>query len=204
CARLLALASDEIWLVSPESAKLLALKKDIERGEPRARVHVAATPDEHLGDMDVIVTATSGAGKRVLDIMAVKPGCVITDVARPLDLSAEDVARRPDVLVVESGEIELPGDVHMRDIGLPPGVVYACMAETVVLALEGRYETFTVGRHIEWEKVKEIYRLGLKHGMRLAAISGVNGVYSDEDIARVRELALARRRTSGRVTAAAT
>jgi predicted amino acid dehydrogenase len=190
CARLLALASDELWLVSPESAKLLALKHEIERAHPRAVVHVAASPDEHLGDMDVIVTATSGAGKRVLDIMAVKPGCVITDVARPLDLSAADVARRPDVLVVESGEIELPGEVHMRDIGLPPGVVYACMAETVVPALEGRYETFTVGRAIEWEKVKEIYRLGLKHGMKLATISGVNGVFTPEDIARIRELAL--------------
>ncbi|HEX2893627.1 MAG TPA: dehydrogenase [Marmoricola sp.] len=193
CARLLALASDELWLVSPETAKLLALKEDIERGDPRAVVRVAATPDDHLPDMDLVVTATSGAGKRVLDIMAVKPGCVITDVARPLDLSAADVARRPDVLVIESGEIELPGDVSMRDIGLPPGVVYACLAETVVLALEGRYETFTVGRCIEWEKVKEIYRLGLKHGMRLAEISGVNGVFSDEDIARVRELALERR-----------
>ena len=53
------------------------------------------------------MTATSGAGKRVLDIMQVKPGCVITDVARPLDLSAEDVAKRPDVLVVESGEIPI-------------------------------------------------------------------------------------------------
>ncbi|MFC5178023.1 dehydrogenase [Nocardioides taihuensis] len=190
CARLLALASDELWLVSPETAKLLALKHEIELEHPRATVHVAATPGDHLGDMDVIVTATSGAGKRVLDIMAVKPGCVITDVARPLDLSAEDVARRPDVLVVESGEIELPGDVHMKDIGLPPGVVYACLAETVVLALEGRYETFTVGRNIEWEKVKEIYRLGLKHGMRLATISGVNGVFTDEHLARTRELAL--------------
>jgi predicted amino acid dehydrogenase len=190
CARLLALASDELWLVSPESAKLLALKHEIERAHPRAAVHVAASPDEHLGDMDVIVTATSGAGKRVLDIMAVKPGCVITDVARPLDLSAEDVAKRPDVLVVESGEIELPGEVRMRDIGLPPGVVYACMAETVVLALEGRYETYTVGRAIEWEKVKEIYRLGLKHGMKLATISGVNGVFTPADIARIRELAL--------------
>jgi len=190
CARLLALASDEIWLVSPESAKLLALKRQIEEEHPRATVHVAATPDGHLGDMDLIVTATSGAGKRVLDILAVKPGCVITDVARPLDLSAEDVAKRPDVLVIESGEIKLPGDVRMRDIGLPPGVAYACMAETVVLALEGRYETFTVGRNIEWEKVKEIYRLGLKHGMKLAAISGVNGVYTPEDISRVRALAL--------------
>jgi predicted amino acid dehydrogenase len=190
CARLLALASDEVWLISPESAKLLTLKHDIERGNPRAVIRIGATPDDHLGEMDLVVTATSGAGKRVLDIAAVKPGCVITDVARPLDLSAEEVATRPDVLVIESGEIELPGEVSMKPIGLPPGVVYACLAETVVLALEGRYETFTVGRTIEWEKVKEIYRLGLKHGMRLAAISGVNGVFTDDDIARVRALAL--------------
>ena len=191
CARLLALASDEIWLVSPESAKLLALKQDIERDNPRAQIHVAATPGAHLSEMDLIVTATSAAGKRVLDIMGVKPGCVITDVARPLDLSAEDVARRPDVLVIESGEIELPGDPHMRNVGLPQGVAYACLAETVVLALEGRYETFTVGRDIKWEHVKEIYRLGLKHGMKLATISGVNGVFTDADIAKSRGLALA-------------
>ncbi|HEY5249067.1 MAG TPA: dehydrogenase [Dermatophilaceae bacterium] len=193
CARLLALSSDELWLVSPESAKLLALKQDIERGNPRATIYVAATPHEHLGDMDLIVTATSGAGKRILDIMEVKPGCVITDVARPLDLSAEDVAKRPDVLVIESGEIRLPGDVEMKNIGLPKGVAYACLAETVVLALEGRYETFTVGRNIEWEKVKEIYQLGLKHGMKLAVISGVNGPFTAEDLDKIRELALERR-----------
>lgn len=198
CSRLLAVARAELWLVSPESAKLLALKEDIEREHPHAVVHVAATPDEHLPEMDLIVTATSGAGKRVLDIMAVKPGCVITDVARPLDLSAEDVARRPDVLVVESGEIELPGEVRMKNIGLPPNVAYACLAETVVLALEGRYETFTVGRNIEWAKVKEIYKLGLKHGMKLATISGVNGVYTAEDIARIRERALAARAADDR------
>ncbi|GAB3014338.1 serine carboxypeptidase [Nocardioides flavus (ex Wang et al. 2016)] len=191
CARLLAVAEARLWLVSPETAKLLTLKAQIEEEHPGTEVHIATTPDAALPDMDLVVTATSGAGKKVLDIMAVKPGAVITDVARPLDLSAEDVAKRPDVLVIESGEIQLPGDVHMRDIGLPPGVAYACLAETVVLALEGRYETFTVGRHIEWKKVKEIYRLGLKHGMRLATMSGVNGVVSADDIARIRRLALA-------------
>jgi predicted amino acid dehydrogenase len=194
CARLLALASDELWLVSPESAKLLALKAEIESENPRARIFVAAKPDDALPDMDMIVTATSAAGQKVLDVMALKPGCVITDVARPLDLSAEDVAKRPDVLVVESGEIELPGDdIHIGDIGLPDGVVFACLAETIVLALEGRYETFTVGRNIEWTKVKEIYRLGLKHGMKLATISGVNGVFTEADFDRVRELALTAR-----------
>jgi hypothetical protein len=141
----------------------------------------------------MIVTATSGAGKKVLDIMNVKPGCVITDVARPLDLPPEEVAKRPDVLVIESGEIQLPGEPKMKNIGLPKGVVYACLAETIVLALEGRFENYTVGRNIEWEKVREIYQLGLKHGMRLAAISGVNGVITDADIRRVRRLALAAR-----------
>jgi hypothetical protein len=97
------------------------------------------------------------------------------------------------VLVIESGEIQLPGAVSMKNIGLPKGVAYACLAETIVLALEGRFENFTVGRAIEWEKVREIYRLGLKHGMKLAAISGVNGVLTDRDIARVRKLALAAR-----------
>jgi predicted amino acid dehydrogenase len=193
CARLLALACDELWLVSPETAKLLQIKHDIERDHPRAIVHVATDPSVALSEVDVIVTATSAAGHKVLDIMRVKPGCVITDVARPLDLSADDVAKRPDVLVIESGEVELPGEVRMKNIGLPDGVVYACLAETIVLALEGRYENFTVGRSISWPKVKEIYRLGLKHGMKLATISGVNGPYTDDDFERVRAAALAAR-----------
>ena len=50
-------------------------------------------------------------------------------------------------------------------------------------------------RDTEWRKVKEIYKLGLKHGMKLAPIAGVNGVYTDEDIARVVELARERRKT---------
>lgn len=190
CARLLVRAAQEVTLVSPEAAKLLALKESILRETPDAQVVLSARADTRIGEMDMIVTATSGAGKKVLDIMKVKPGCVITDVARPLDLPAEEVAKRPDVLVIESGEILLPGDVQMKNIGLPKNVAYACLAETIVLALEGRFENYTVGRQIEWEKVREIYQLGLKHGMRLAAISGVNGVFSDEDIARVRELAL--------------
>ncbi len=193
CARLLAHAADEVWLVSPETAKLLTIKAEIEAEKPRAVVHIGTDPGEALSDMDLIVTATSAAGTKVLDIMKVKPGCVITDVARPLDMSAEDVAKRPDVLVIESGEVELPGEVQMRNIGLPDGVAYACLAETIVLALEGRFEPFTVGRHIEWPKVKEIYQLGLKHGMKLATISGINGPFTDEDFARIRELALAAR-----------
>jgi len=195
-------AAEEVFLVSPETAKLLALKESILQQTPDAKVFLSARADKDIAEMDMIVTATSGAGKKVLDIMKVKPGCVITDVARPLDLPAQEVAKRPDVLVIESGEIQLPGEVRMKNIGLPPNVAYACLAETIVLALEGRFENYTVGRQIEWEKVHEIYQMGLKHGMKLAAISGANGVFSDADIARVRELALAARAAPKRRRAA--
>ena len=195
-ARLLAMAFDQVVLAGRDMKKLEELKASILLDTPDARVVCSTNYDELLGDMDMIVTSTSGAGKKVLDITKVKPGCVITDVARPLDLPPEEVAKRPDVLVIESGEIELPTKVRgMKSIGLPPNVIYACLAETIVLALEGRFEVFTVGRDTEWEKVKEIYRLGLRHGMKLAAISGVKGVYSDDDIARVVALARQARRT---------
>ncbi len=190
CARMLARVAEEVYMVSPETAKLLALKESILLESPDAKLFLSGHADKDIAGMDMIVTATSGAGKKVLDIMQVKPGCVITDVARPLDLPASEVAKRPDVLVIESGEIQLPGDVQMKNIGLPKGVAYACLAETIVLALEGRFENFTVGRAIEWEKVREIYQMGLKHGMKLAAISGVNGPFSDADIEQVRTLAL--------------
>ena len=195
-ARLLAMAFDEVYLAGRDQKKLEALKASILKETPDAKVVAAADYEGHLAEMDMIVTSTSGAGKKVLDITKVKPGCVITDVARPLDLPPEECAKRPDVLVIESGEIDLPSKVQgLRDITLPENIVYACLAETIVLALEGRFEVFTVGRDTEWRKVKEIYKLGLKHGMKLASISGVNGVYTDEDIAKVVELARERRKT---------
>ena len=120
CARLLAKAVDELYMVAPETAKLLALKEDIERETPGAVIHLSSYADRDLEKMDMIVTATSGAGKKILDIMKSKPGCVITDVARPLDIPASDVAKRPDVLVIESGEILLPGNVRMKTLGCHP------------------------------------------------------------------------------------
>jgi predicted amino acid dehydrogenase len=205
-ARLMAMAFEEVVIAARDLKKLEQLKASILEDTPDAKVVCSIDYEPLLADMDMIVTSTSGAGKKILDITKVKPGCVITDVARPLDLPPEEVAKRPDVLVIESGEIELPTKVRgLKSIGLPPNVIYACLAETIVLALEGRFEVFTIGRDTEWEKVKEIYKLGLKHGMKLSAISGVKGVFTDDDIAKVVALAKKARLTwKGSATAPAT
>ena len=190
CSRLLALAIRDVVLVSIEPEKLIDLKRTIEAETPGARVSIATKPDDLVGGCDLIVTATSAFGQRILDISLCKPGAVICDVARPPDVSAGEAALRPDLLIIESGEVMIPGDVDFGyDIGLPPKTAYACLAETALLAMEGRFENYTLGRNIDMERVKEIYRLFKKHDFQIAGLRSFGHLLTDEDFAEKRALA---------------
>lgn len=190
CARLLAQAIFDVVLVSIEPERLIELKRQIQAETPGAKVAIATRADEYLPECDLIVTATSAFGQRVVDITLCKPGAVICDVARPLDISPEEAALRPDVLVIESGEVLIPGDIDFGyDIGLPPKTAYACLAETSLLAMEGRFEDYTLGRNITIERVKEIYRLFKKHQYQLAGLRSFGEYISDEQFAETVRLA---------------
>jgi predicted amino acid dehydrogenase len=189
-AQLLSMVASEIVIVAPRPDKLLELRDELKALSPHTSVHVRTDPNEELEDTDLIVTATSNQRGQILDIMRVKPGAVICDCSRPLDIRPEEARRRPDVLLIESGEIDLPGPVRMNvDIGLPKPSVYACLAETVLLTMEGRYESFSLSRQLQLERVKEIYQLGLKHGARLSSIRNHDGEVTDEKIEHCRQLA---------------
>jgi predicted amino acid dehydrogenase len=190
CARLLAQAIYDVVLVSIEPAKLIELKRKIQQETPGSTVTIATHAADLLGECDLIVTATSAFGQRVIDITKCKPGAVICDVARPPDINEAEAALRPDVLVIESGEVLIPGDIDFGyDIGLPPKTSYACLAETALLAMEGRFEDYTLGRNIEIERVKEIYRLFKKHGFKLAGLRSFRKYITEEDVAQKRFLA---------------
>ena len=190
CARLLAQAIYDVVLVSIEPAKLIELKRKIQQETPGSTVTIATRAADLLGECDLIVTATSAFGQRVIDITKCKPGAVICDVARPPDINEAEAALRPDVLVIESGEVLIPGDIDFGyDIGLPPKTSYACLAETALLAMEGRFEDYTLGRNIEIERVKEIYRLFKKHGFKLAGLRSFGKYITEEDVAQKRLLA---------------
>lgn len=190
CSRLLAQALGEVTLVAPRPERLIALKRQIEAETPGAQVTIATSPDEHIGEMELIITTTSAFDQRVIDITQCKPGAVICDVARPPDIQAWEAALRPDVLVIESGEILLPGEPDFGfDIGLPPKTAYACLAETALLAMEGRFEDYSIGRELELDKVKEIYRLFRKHGLNLAGMRSFDQYVTDAALDEKRRLA---------------
>ncbi|MFN8442479.1 MAG: serine carboxypeptidase [Caldilineaceae bacterium] len=190
CSRLIAQAIGNVVLVSIEPEKLLELKRTIQRETPGAEVTIATKAGDLISDCDLVITATSAFGQRVIDISKCKPGAVICDVARPPDINPAEAALRPDLLVIESGEVLIPGNIDFGyDIGLPPKTSYACLAETALLAMDGRFEDYTLGRNISMERVKEIYKLSLKHGFQLAGLRSFEKYVSDEDIARRRALA---------------
>ncbi len=190
CARLLAQAIGNVVLVSIEPEKLIELKRVIQEETPGANVTIATKTGDLVADCDLIVTATSAFGQRVIDLTKCKPGAVICDVARPPDISPAEAALRPDVLVIESGEVLIPGDIDFGyDIGLPPKTAYACLAETALLAMDGRFEDYTLGRNIDMERVKEIYKLFGKHGFQIAGLRSFEEYITDEDIAKRRALA---------------
>jgi predicted amino acid dehydrogenase len=193
CSRLLAAAVGDVVLVSIEPERLVALRQKILEETPGARIELDTTTARWVAECDLIVTATSAFGQRVLDVSQCKPGAVILDVALPPDISAEEAAVRPDVLVVESGEVLIPGPVDFSfDIGLPRGVAYACLAEAALLAMEGRFESFTLGRDVAPDRVKEIYRLFRRHHFQIAPLRTFGAPLTDalveEKNARAEEL----------------
>ncbi|QLY25578.1 dehydrogenase [Bdellovibrio sp. KM01] len=193
-AKLLALTFKKLCLVAPRMNRLEELREEIRQIAPNCEIILSTNANDLASQADALLTATSSFDQKIVDVMLLKPGCVVADCSRPLDFEMEDVRKRPDVLIMESGEVNLPGPMQMScDLGLPGKTVYACLAETALLAMEGRHESFTMGRDIEWDKVKQIYKMAVKHGVELAEIQGHMGVITDREFELTRQLALLKR-----------
>jgi predicted amino acid dehydrogenase len=134
-----------------------------------------------------IVIAVSSSAEAIIDPADLKSGAVVCDVAVPRDVDERVVKARNDVLVIDGGLIAVPGNLQLNyDVGLPPGIAWACLSETMLLALEERYEPFTLGRDLTMAQVDEIKRLARKHGFRLAQLRSFHRPVTDLDIQRIR------------------
>lgn len=183
----------EVVLIGRDEQKLMAVQNEL-----LSSLHHSATPlrittdiAEGLRYADIVITVTS-AMDAVIEPEHLKSGCVVCDVARPRDVSERVRKERDDVLVIDGGIVEIPGKPSWEfSIGLPDNLTLACVAETMILALEGRLEPFTLGRNIRPESVVEIAALAAKHGFRLGGLRGFEQILTNEHIQRVREKARA-------------
>lgn len=186
CADMLAGVVGELYLIGKHQQPLDALAERIKDSHPNAILHTT-TNIEALRKSKLILTVTSSL-HAIIQPGHLQPGSVICDVARPRDVSAMVAASRNDVLVIDGGMVSVPGSVDFNfDFGFPSGMAYACMVETMALALEGRFEDYSLGKQINPAQVMEIGALADKHGFRLTGFRSFEREVSRDQIERVRQ-----------------
>lgn len=191
CAQLLARDVRYLTLAARSEDKLEILAAQILRSTGLA-VRITANTKSALKAADIIIAVTSSVDS-IIEPDDLKPGAIVCDVSRPRNVSQQVAQARNDVLVIEGGVVEVPGDVKFGlDFGFPPKTAYACMAETMILALEGRYENFTLGRDLTVKQIETISQLAAKHGFKLAGFRSFERAVSQQEIMDIKANAAAK------------
>jgi len=186
CAELACREVRKVNLIARNMEKLLDIKMQFHKKYGnKLEIECFTSVENGLENSDVVITVTSSV-EDIIKAEYIKSGAIVCDVARPRDVSKLVQEKRKDVLVIEGGVIEVPKGINFNfNFGFPEGLCYACMAETMILALEGKYENFSLGREIEIEKVDEINKLAKKHGFKVAGLRSFERVIDDTYIQSV-------------------
>lgn len=181
CAHILAREVRYLTLAARNEVKLEKLAGQIFRSTGLA-ARVTANTKSALQSADIVIAVTSAVDS-LIEPEDLKTGAIVCDVARPRNVSRRVAEVRDDVLVIEGGIVEIPGDVNFGiNIGFPPKTGYACIAETMILALEQRYENFTIGRDLTVKQVEVIEQLAKKHGFKIAGLRSFERALTNEEI----------------------
>ncbi|HKQ73445.1 MAG TPA: aminotransferase class III-fold pyridoxal phosphate-dependent enzyme [Blastocatellia bacterium] len=135
-----------------------------EMGQRLRIIHDACDVHQSLQEADVVVMATNMVGD-LAQPEDFKDGAVVCDISRPPNVSRTVRINRPDAFVIEGGVVNLPGGSKLSlNLDIGPGLAYACMAETMILALERRFEDTSLGIDLDMDNVAEMGWLAERHG----------------------------------------
>jgi fatty aldehyde-generating acyl-ACP reductase len=200
CVELLAPHVRHVVLVARNRTRLEKLAATL-RDRVACELSISTDVREAVPRGDVILTATTST-QELIEPADLRTGAVVCELSLPHDVGRRVAVERPDVLVVEGGNMRVPGNPRFErvrepgrafDLGLPPRTALACMSETMVLALCERREHYTLGRGIDLEKVREIDALARAAGFELATMRAFDKAISPTEIAATKQAARLRR-----------
>lgn len=161
-----------------QSPRVKSMVEEIGRVTTRLEV----TDDLHALRKCNLIAAASNSPEPLIFAEHLSEGPVIVcDVAVPADVSADVAFERPLTTVMRGGLVRLPRneDFVIAGLDLEPGFAFACMAETLLMGLEGVAESLSFGP-IKTEGVTWALQAAQKHGFALGkferAGSPANGV----------------------------
>ncbi len=200
CVKLIAPKVQHVVLVARNQTRLAKFHEQV-RDDLPCSSSFTTDISQAVRSAQLVLTATSSTS----DVIApedLQTGAVVCEVSLPHDVSRRVAQERPDVLVTEGGNMLVPGNPRFDrvrepgtqfDLGLPPRAALACMSETMVLALENRIESYTLGRGIDLAKVVAIDEMATRCGFELAGMRAFDVAITPEKIEATRAAARARR-----------
>jgi acetylornithine/succinyldiaminopimelate/putrescine aminotransferase/predicted amino acid dehydrogenase len=148
----------------------------------RAAARLEVTDDLYALRKCNLIAAASNSPEPLICAEHLSDGPVIVcDVAVPADVSADVAFEKPQTTVMRGGVVRLPRneDFVIAGLDLEPGFSFACMAETLLMGLEGVEESISFGP-IRTEGVEWALAAAKKHGFALGKFervgSPVNGI----------------------------
>jgi acetylornithine/succinyldiaminopimelate/putrescine aminotransferase/predicted amino acid dehydrogenase len=164
CAEILAPRFGQTALMGspkPSAAKRLA---DLQARIPRARVD---NNPAALAAADVVLAAAN-APEPFLPAGIFARNAIVCDLSVPAAVRPDVRELRPDLQLMNGGIARLPFGENHGIVGFPlsPGQVYGCMAETMLLGLEGVRDATYTGM-LPAEHVYRLAAMAKRHGFTL-------------------------------------
>jgi fatty aldehyde-generating acyl-ACP reductase len=185
CVDLIAAHRPKKILLVARNTERLASRADQVRAEFGVDVEWS-TDLEDLRSADLVFVSAS-ATTALLEPHVLKSGALVCDVSVPHAVSQTIFEKRPDVLVMEGGVVRIdekmmqsftvkafPSENGIQVSKLMPcsayladGLLAACLAETFLVGLEGKFENVGLGA-ITAKQALDMEAIGRKHGMVVA------------------------------------
>ncbi len=183
CARCLAPLVKRVLLCARNLERLRRLAAELR--DDGVEVEISTSTQRVSTVADLVICAASLASPSLL-LSRIAPGAIVCDAGYPKNLSPN--AQMPDAKIFFgglgqiTGGLEFAPDFHGILNRHPfPNVVHGCLLEGMALALEGRFESFSIGRgFITPKRVDEIEAIAARHGIYLAPLYNAEGPVEDE------------------------
>jgi len=158
-----------ILIAKTENLKYLVQLKEEMKGLNPSLLIETSTHIHSVKNSELVIVTTSSP-EIILNLENLKYGALVYDVTQPQNISSLKVQDRKDLLIIDGGIVNTPGINYHFNLGLPPETTFACMAETMLLAAEGKYSSCLVG-DVQLEKVNEMMELAKKYNFTHAPFS---------------------------------
>ncbi len=137
-----------------------------------------------LARADVVLVATSSE-ITLVDPTDLRPGTLVCDVARPPNVAQADLSGS-GVLVFDGGLVRPPSEVDLGPFRtLPTDICWGCLGETMLLALSGRTEDFSIGSELDLGDADLLAALADRHGFAPAKTQWYGDRLDERDFDRL-------------------